>query len=99
MPDAFGRMTSSEASKKLQDFCFPKLKCIRCGCDFKPPEPMVSSLYESTEPNVCGSCADDLRAEQDAQAGALKAEAANIEFQMNKEAYEDALTQEHYDRP
>jgi hypothetical protein len=24
MPDNFGRMTSSEAPKKLQDFCYPK---------------------------------------------------------------------------
>lgn len=26
MPDNYGRMTSSEASQSLQDFCFPKEK-------------------------------------------------------------------------
>ena len=32
MPDNFGRMTSSEAPKELDEFCFPKgEKCRVCG--------------------------------------------------------------------
>ncbi len=35
-------------------------QCARCGFDFEPPTP------DDTETNVCGSCADDLRQEEDA---------------------------------
>ena len=54
------------------------MKCIRCEQDFEMPNA-----------NVCGSCADDLRQEEDAKLGEI--EAADITDQMNREAYEEAM--------
>jgi len=43
-----------------------EIKCKRCGQEFEPPDDKV---------NICGSCADDLRAEQDAYCEQAKAKA------------------------
>lgn len=93
MKDNFGRMTSSEASKKLQDFCSPR-KCTRCLQDIEPNAPEGAT--------ICGSCADELRAEQDALEGAAITEAeaedrARAEFEANKEAYEEEERARHFD--
>lgn len=42
-------------------------KCLRCGQEFEPPA--------SGDSEICGSCADELRAEQDAYAAQAEAEA------------------------
>ena len=46
--------------------------------------------------NICGSCADDLRQEADAMQD--QSQVADIDYQMNKEAYEDAQRENRLDR-
>jgi len=52
------------------------MKCARCEQEFEPPG------FKTT---ICGNCADDLRAEEDAAIGAAEVEAEA----MNRQAYED----------
>jgi len=61
------------------------MKCIRCGQDIEADAP--------ADVVICGSCADDLRAEGDAMVGAAEVEAEA----MNKEAYEEAQYDKQYD--
>lgn len=58
--------------------------CVRCGCPFEPPSP------RDLETNICGSCADDLRAEEDAmiaqaEAGAEAKAQAEAEHREKEE--------------
>ena len=67
-------------------------KCLGCHQDIEADAP------EGV--NICGSCADDLRAEQDALEGAAMAEAqdrARTEFEANREAYEEEERARHFD--
>lgn len=45
------------------------MKCLRCGQEFELPNP------DDKKTNVCGSCADELRAEDDAMVAQAEAEA------------------------
>ena len=63
------------------------MKCIRCNQDIESDAP--------ANVKICGSCADDLRQEEKAMVTQL--EAADIEFQINKEAYEETLREEQFD--
>lgn len=68
------------------------MKCIRCGQDIEADAP--------ANVVICGSCADDLRAEQDALEGAAMAEAedkAKQEYEQNRQAYEDEERAQHFD--
>jgi len=68
------------------------MKCIRCGQEIYLPH------WNS---NVCGSCADDLRAEEDAEMGAIqaqdKARQEQEAYQANKDAYEESERDRHFD--
>ena len=63
------------------------MKCDRCGNDIEEDAPEGVT--------ICGSCADDLR--QEAAARDAELMATDINYQMNKEAYEEALAEEHFD--
>ena len=59
------------------------MKCLRCDRDIEDDAP--------ANVVICGSCADDLRQEEQAMMDTLEAE--GIADQMNREAYEDSLRQ------
>jgi len=61
------------------------MKCKRCKQDIENDAPEGVT--------ICGSCADDLRAEEDAMIGAAEVEAEA----MNREAYEEAMQDEQRD--
>ena len=63
------------------------MKCRKCGQEIEANAP--SGVV------ICGSCADDLRQEEKYQA--FIAEQESINDQMNKEAYEESLREEHFD--
>ena len=56
------------------------MKCKRCNQDIEADAPIGVV--------TCGSCADYLRQEEDAQE--MAAEFEEIEYAMNKEAYEES---------
>ena len=60
------------------------MKCVRCGQEIYLPH------WNS---NICGSCADDLRQEEDAAIGAAEVEAEA----MNRQAYEDEQRRDEAD--
>ena len=65
------------------------MRCIRCPQNIETDAP--------ANVVICGSCADDLRQEEDATTMAAETEAEHIMFEMNKEAYEDAQHDAQYD--
>lgn len=60
------------------------MNCIRCGEEF-----------DKSNSNICGSCADDLRQEEEAMAMSAQAEAEADA--MNREAYEEAQRENELD--
>ena len=65
------------------------MRCIRCPQDIETDAP--------ANVVICGSCADDLRQEEEAEIMAIQAQDKAIAEQMNREAYEDAQHDEQYD--
>ena len=63
------------------------MKCKRCEQDIEADAP------EGV--NICGSCADDLRQEDEYYA--FIAQQESINDQMNREAYEESLREEQFD--
>jgi len=63
------------------------MKCIRCGQDIENDAPKGVT--------ICGSCADDLRQEEEYQI--MVAQEESINDQRNREAYEDAMKDEQRD--
>jgi len=59
------------------------MNCTRCGQEIEIDAPLGVV--------ICGSCADDLRAEEDAIAMSTQAEDEAIAEALNKDAYEDTL--------
>ena len=64
------------------------MKCIGCGQDIEADAP------EGV--NICGSCADDIRQEEEAEHLYYQLE-AEAEARANKEAYEEAVAEEQFD--
>ena len=58
------------------------MKCARCSNEFEPPD---------NKTNVCGTCADDLRADEDAE---ILMTQANDE-ELARQEYEDAERKAH----
>jgi len=65
------------------------MRCIRCPQDIETDAP--------ANVVICGSCADDLRQEEEATTMAAEAEAEHIMFELNKEAYEEAQRENRLD--
>lgn len=42
------------------------MNCQRCGCQFEPPSSTPTELV-LVPPNICGTCADDLRDQEEAE--------------------------------
>ena len=67
------------------------MKCKRCGQEIEADA--LDGIV------ICGSCADDLRQEEEAEMMAIQAQDKAIAEQMNGEAYEDAMRENRLDRP
>lgn len=68
------------------------MNCTRCLNNIEPNAPEGAT--------ICGSCADELRQEQDAledQAAFEEQERAKAEFEANKDAYEEEKMNRHFD--
>jgi ribosome-binding protein aMBF1 (putative translation factor) len=64
------------------------MKCKRCGKDIEPNAPVGVT--------ICGSCADDLRQEEEAMIASAQAE-AEAQMAAGREAYEEEMHMEQMD--
>ena len=63
------------------------MKCFRCGNEFESPD---------KETNVCGNCADDLRAEDDAMIAQAQAEAEETARQQQEAEEAERIARDRY---
>jgi len=63
------------------------MKCKRCEQDIEVDAP--------PNVNICGSCADDLRQEE--EHGIMVAQEEALTDRMNREAYEESEQERHFD--